>query len=88
VNPADLGIEIGNSAYAAVVEVDQAGNVSVASDLVCISRVATSGFCDAAGENCQSCSVSGAGIPGKSAAPLLAIMGLALLALSRRKSRP
>ncbi len=83
-----MGIEDGGSGLVTVVEVDYAGNESVASDLACISRVPTNGFCDAYGENCKSCSVSGApGLPGGAPTAALGIMVLAMLGLARRRSR-
>jgi len=88
INPDMFNIAENRSGYVAVVEVDQAGNESVVSEVACIARVPTTGFCDAYGENCTSCSASGApGLPLGAPYGALGVFALALLGLRRRKSR-
>lgn len=45
INPQSLGLEIDQSAAVAVTTVDQARNESVLSEVFCVSRIETTGFC-------------------------------------------
>ncbi len=58
INPADLGLETGKFATFVVISTDQALNSSVVSDVSCVSRIDTNGFCDSYGE-CEDCSAAG-----------------------------
>ena len=58
VNPEDLGMATGDSATFVVISTDQALNSSVVSEVACVSRIDTDGFCDAYGE-CEDCSAAG-----------------------------
>lgn len=58
VNPGELGLADDQYATFVVISVDQALNASVVSEVSCISRVPTSGFCDAS-PDCENCSAAG-----------------------------
>ncbi|NOY92179.1 MAG: hypothetical protein GXP55_13365 [Deltaproteobacteria bacterium] len=90
-NGASLGLTDRQSAAVAITAVDANDNESPISQIVCITRVPTAGFCDVyaadTGESCpQGCSVSP---PGTSPSPLPLLVPFALIALglSRRRSR-
>ncbi len=92
IKPSDFGVDIGEQIPAAVVTFDAAGNASVVSNVVCVQRVATSGFwdiCDAdasCSDEFNTCSVSLAGGRARSgfAAGTLLLLGLALWVRRRR----
>lgn len=58
INPGELGLDFGQFGVIVVVATDQGLNQSVASNLACVARIETQGFCDAYGE-CESCTVAG-----------------------------
>ncbi|MFT5354179.1 MAG: hypothetical protein ACI9KE_001380 [Polyangiales bacterium] len=80
---ADLGLELNESAAVYIVAVDLAGNRSVVSEPICVTRVPVAGFCDVfsemGGADCgeAGCSVAAPG-SGGSGAPLF-FMLVALL---------
>lgn len=92
VNPADYGIDVGEQVPAAVLTIDAAGNPSLVSNVVCIQRVATSGFWDVcnADEKCadsfDTCSLSHAGARSRGGWILgtFGMLGLALWVRRRR----
>jgi MYXO-CTERM domain-containing protein len=83
-------VGIGETAAVAVVAVDEAGNQSLASNVVCIEGVATVGFCEInenMGGKCESgCSVGpGPGAhPGRLPAALLVLLAVACIRFRRR----
>lgn len=92
INPASLGVELGEQVPSAVVTFDAAGNASLVSNVVCVQRVATSGFWDICNSDSQcaddfnTCSVSlgGGRTRGGFVASTLALLGLALWVRRRR----
>ncbi len=87
VDPRELGADIDTATAIVIVAVDRAGNESVASNVTCISRVPTTGFCDEYGD-CKGCSASGGpGTPRSGGFGAVAI-GLAIAAARlRRRSK-
>jgi len=86
-NLTNLGLELDQSTAVAVTSVDFARNESTFSEIACVTRIATAGFCDLheeMGGECEDCAVGGspAGRAGLGAALLLAGAGLA------RRRRP
>ncbi|MEM9191334.1 MAG: hypothetical protein AAGF12_19330 [Myxococcota bacterium] len=57
INGQELGLQIGDMAAVAVTSRDATDNESVLSDVVCVTRVETEGFCETFG-NCETCSVT------------------------------
>ncbi|MCS6799819.1 MAG: MXAN_2562 family outer membrane beta-barrel protein, partial [Myxococcota bacterium] len=90
---AALGLPVGGSAAVAVTAVDDAGNESALSNVACLRRVQTDGFCArhvAMGGRCESCAVSAPGAGSGSGQGAWIALGLAALVLVpwRRARRP
>lgn len=79
-DPDSIGLAIGESAAVAVAAVDRAGNVGPLSNVVCVERVSTVGFCDRLG-GCEDtgCSCVAAGASRSAGTPYGALASLALL---------
>lgn len=80
----ELGLADGDAMLVGVVATDPAGNVSVVSSLVCITREPTAGYCDVLEEEGHACA-AGCAIAGSDATLLGAIPLLALLAWRTRR---
>ncbi|MBW2463466.1 MAG: hypothetical protein JRH11_17580 [Deltaproteobacteria bacterium] len=58
IDPGELGLDFGQFGAIVVVATDQGLNQSPASNVACVARIETEGFCDDYGE-CDSCTVIG-----------------------------
>lgn len=90
-NGAELGLDFGQTAAIVVTAVDEAGNESPTSNVACITRVQTVGFCDRIGgceeDGCTCRAAPGAPRPGAATAMAAGVALGALVWFRRRRKR-